>query len=84
MPSSVPTSAGYAEPPNTNERLFDHGCALFFEAALDQPLLALDLMIAMHSGSTEPDSAAPTADPRGVSSRSEAWANEPAYKPDSV
>ena len=66
MPSSVPTSADCAEPPNTDERLFDHGCALFFEAALDQPLLALDLMMAMHSGSTEPDSAAPTADPRGV------------------
>ena len=57
MPNLVPTSAGYAGPPDRDERLYDDGCALFFEAALDQPLLVLDLMIAMLSGSTEPGSA---------------------------
>lgn len=43
-------------------RLFDNGCALFFAAALDQPLLAVHLMIAMQHGPTKPDSAAPRAD----------------------
>lgn len=53
MASSVPISAGFAKPLNTHERLFDHGCALFFEAVVDQPLLDLALLIAMHPGSTE-------------------------------
>jgi hypothetical protein len=34
-----------------DEWLFDYGLALFLEAALDQPLLALDLMRALHPGS---------------------------------
>jgi len=54
MAESIETMAACQESSSRDTQFFDTGCALFFEAALEEPLLALDLLFAMRTGSTEP------------------------------
>lgn len=56
-PSLVETSANSEGLQVKNDRLFDTGCGLFFEAALERPLLALNLFLAMQLVSSEPNAA---------------------------
>lgn len=47
MSDSAEISADHEDLSSRADRCFDTGCTLFFDATLEQPLLALDLLLAM-------------------------------------